>query len=125
MQLFEIQNPSIRDRLRYNIVPLDTEKPAILHSIRVAQTRLAEIEAEDPAQSSAVALRGYISEYSSLLAPIRQLSVEILQLILVDPDIHSGQWIGTNRVTMYRPELIGGVSYRWREVAFATPILWS
>ncbi|KAJ6482694.1 hypothetical protein C8R45DRAFT_1075783 [Mycena sanguinolenta] len=125
MQLFEIQNPDIRDRLRYNILPSDMEKAAIDLSIHFAESGLVEIEAQDSTQDSVATLRRYTEEYSSLLAPIRRLSVEILQLILAEPNIHDTKWIGPNRVTIYRPDLIGAVSYRWREVALATPILWS
>ncbi|KAF7376485.1 F-box domain-containing protein [Mycena sanguinolenta] len=125
MSLFEIQNPRIRARLRYNILPSDLEKSTIQDSIHIAQLRLAEVEAQDRTDDSAAALRRYISEYSSLLAPIRRLSVEVLQLILIHPDIHGWEWIGSDRVTLYRTEAIGGVSHRWREVTRATPILWS
>ncbi|KAF7377284.1 F-box domain-containing protein [Mycena sanguinolenta] len=108
MKFFEIQNPGIRDRLRYNILPSDAEKSAIQLSIEYAQSRLAEIASEtSEEQQSRAALQEYISDCSSLLAPIRQLSIEILQLILADPDIHDTKWIGTYRV------------------ARATPILWS
>ncbi|KAJ7256167.1 hypothetical protein B0H12DRAFT_1112678 [Mycena haematopus] len=121
MALFEIQNPNIWDRLRYNILPSDMERPAIQHSIRFAQSCLAKEAPQDSAtRYSAVALRQYISDYSSLLAPIRRLSVEILQLILVDPNIHDRRWIGSHRVVMYRTKAIGGVSNHWREVIRAT-----
>ncbi|KAJ6482698.1 hypothetical protein C8R45DRAFT_1150233 [Mycena sanguinolenta] len=126
MPLFKIQNPNIRDRLRYNILPSDVEKAAIQLSIDFAKSRLAEIEAHDTTQDSNVAFRRYISDYSSLLAPIRRLSVEILLLIFLDPDLHDSKWIGPNQVMIvYRPYAIGGVSYHWREVTRATPMLWS
>jgi hypothetical protein len=44
MQLFEIQNPNVRDRLRYNVLPIETERLAIQNSITLARLRLAEIE---------------------------------------------------------------------------------
>ncbi|KAF8186466.1 hypothetical protein K438DRAFT_1835664 [Mycena galopus ATCC 62051] len=128
MELFRIPNfDDVRHRLRYNIAPLDAERPAIRDSIRAAQLRLAEIQdsAEHDNVSEAVALSQYISDSSSLLAPIRLLSVEILQIIFVHPDIHSSLNIGSDAVTIYGPEVIGKVSYHWREVARVTPELWS
>ncbi|KAJ6482701.1 hypothetical protein C8R45DRAFT_1215414 [Mycena sanguinolenta] len=127
MQLFQIQNPDIRYRLRYNILPSDVEKEAIRLSIDFAKShlRVTEIQAHSTTHDSNAAFRRYILDYTSLLAPIRRLSVEILLLIFLDPDLHDSKWIGTNQVTVYQPYAISGVSYRWREVTRATPILWS
>ncbi|KAJ6482715.1 hypothetical protein C8R45DRAFT_1075797 [Mycena sanguinolenta] len=123
LELFGI--PDIRDRLRRNRWPLDKEKSEIQLSLKLAHRRLAEIEAPDATQDSAVALRAYISEYSSLLAPIRRLPTEVLQLIFVHPDIHDREWIRPLMMTMYRPETIGMVSHHWRQVTLEIPILWS
>ncbi|KAJ6482706.1 hypothetical protein C8R45DRAFT_1150255 [Mycena sanguinolenta] len=123
MQLFEI--PDIRDRLRGNILPSDLEKSQIQLSIDLTQSRLAEIEERDATHDITVALRAYIRDYSSLFAPIRRIPTEVLQLIFVHPDIHDREWISPLMMTMYRTDAIGRVCYHWREVARATPILWS
>ncbi|KAF7369357.1 F-box domain-containing protein [Mycena venus] len=132
IELFTIERPSIRDRLRDNILPLDTERLAIRDSIAVARSRLAELEAsglhfprKDPHYHGPAALRQYISDYSSLLAPIRLLAVEILQAIFVHPDLHGFERMGPRIITMYRRHVIGKVSHHWREVARGTPELWS
>ncbi|KAF8186462.1 hypothetical protein K438DRAFT_1031940 [Mycena galopus ATCC 62051] len=115
------------DRLRYNVLPLDMERPTIRESIGAAESHLAEMEALDlpDTLSEKAALRQYISHYSSLLAPIRRLSVEILQIIFLDPNLHDSERIAFDFVTMYRPDAFVGVSYHWREVAHGTAKLWA
>ncbi|KAJ6535051.1 hypothetical protein B0H19DRAFT_437243 [Mycena capillaripes] len=127
MELFEIQNPNVRDRLRYNVLPIEPERLAIQNSISTARMRLAEIRATDSPDHDveAGALTQYMSEYSSLLAPIRLISVEILEIIFIQPAIHNFERMGPSLVTMYRPNAIGEVSYHWREVARRTSELWS
>ncbi|KAJ6482708.1 hypothetical protein C8R45DRAFT_1075791 [Mycena sanguinolenta] len=133
MRLFKIHNPEIRDRLRLNLLPSYTEKSEIQHSLSVARSRLAKLELEaqpeDPTRemklAAVIALRGYVSTYSSLLAPIRRLPVEILRLILLDPGMHDRKWSRPVIMTLYRTRAIGGVSYQWREATLQTAILWS
>jgi hypothetical protein len=115
----------IRDRLRSNIPPLGAERLAIRESTRIAQLRLAETDTQDflDIASERGALRQYISEYSSLLALIRLLPVEMLGRIFIQPAIHNSEMFGSTVVTMYRPKVIGEVSHHWREVARGTPKL--
>ncbi|KAF7377276.1 F-box domain-containing protein [Mycena sanguinolenta] len=125
MQLFEFHDPSIRDRLRGNIPPSDTDKSEIQLSIYLAKSHLAESEARHATRYTDVALRTYIRDYSSLLGPIRRIPTEVLQLIFVHPDLHDREWIGPLMMTIYRPETIGMVCHHWREVVRSTPLLWT
>ncbi|KAJ7749000.1 hypothetical protein B0H14DRAFT_2636428 [Mycena olivaceomarginata] len=122
---FKMSHLEIRDRLRSIILPLDAERLAIRESIRIAQLRLAETETQDflDIVSERGALRQYISEYSSLLALIRLLPVEMLGRIFIQPTIHNSEMFGSTVVTMYRPKAIGEVSHHWREVPRGTPKL--
>jgi hypothetical protein len=133
MMLFEIQNPNVRDRLRYNLLPSGVERTAIVDSISIARLRLAEIQAQGSTASGLgdeeLTLRQYIAEYSSLLAPIRLLSVDILQTVFVDPDIHGFTEMGMkpppSTVYMYRPNVLAAVSHHWRDIVCETTQLWS
>jgi hypothetical protein len=124
MMLFEIQNPNVRDRLRYNLLPSGVERAAIVDSISIARLRLAEIQAQDFTTSGLddeeVTLRQYIAEHSSLLAPIRLLSVDILQTVFLDPDIHGFTEMGMkpppSTVYIYRPNVLAAVSHHWRDI---------
>ncbi|KAK7051935.1 hypothetical protein R3P38DRAFT_1631404 [Favolaschia claudopus] len=143
MHLFEfLGGPPIRDRLRRNILPLDIETKAIRHSINEAQVCLAELQdgpwplaIEDCVTHMAEIedLSNYINLYSSLLAPIRRLPVEILRIIFLDPDIHNCRYPTpdpTSRtlhpvVAKYKPNVVGAVGYHWRSVVCETATLWS
>ncbi|KAK7023245.1 hypothetical protein R3P38DRAFT_3195260 [Favolaschia claudopus] len=142
MPFLEFDEPSIRDRLRRNIVPLDIETEAIRHSIDEAQACLAELQdgpwplaIEDCVTHMAEIedLSNYINLHSSLLAPIRRLPVEILRVIFVDPDIHNCQYPRPASITKplhpvvakYKPNVVGAVGYHWRSVVCEIPELWS
>ncbi|KAJ6482295.1 hypothetical protein C8R47DRAFT_1133574 [Mycena vitilis] len=130
MELFEI--PNIRDRLRSNHLPSEAEKTAIVSSIAVAELRLKELKAprsDDPLDDEdvdlALVLSQHILDYSSLLAPIRLLSEDLLQLIFLHHNLHGFLRIGPYLVTQYTPKMFPAVSRHWRNVACATPELWS
>ncbi|KAK7051926.1 hypothetical protein R3P38DRAFT_2857738 [Favolaschia claudopus] len=126
MEFFEVQSPSIRDRLRYNQPPSDSEKLAIQASIHVAQARLIE-----PPSSTveAAQIQAYIAQYSSLLAPIRRLPVDILRAIFLQPFAHPNNgrkpdaW--TSIIVQYKPNTLGAVCFHWRCVTCETAPLWS
>ncbi|KAJ6551221.1 hypothetical protein B0H19DRAFT_164454 [Mycena capillaripes] len=134
MDLFEIQKPNIRDRLRYNILPLETERKAVNDSLSVARLRLAEIQASRSSdnhgqEEEQVTLCHYIANYSSLLAPIRRLSDDILRIIFLDPDIHNFRKMGmsppASMVNVYKPNAIAAVSHQWKTLVWGTPKFWA
>ncbi|KAK7016847.1 hypothetical protein R3P38DRAFT_2987794 [Favolaschia claudopus] len=126
MEFLEVQSPSIRDRLRYNQPPSDSERLAIQASIQVAQTRLIE-----PPSSTveAAQIQAYIAQYSSLLAPIRRLPVDILRAIFLQPFVHPNNGrkydAQTSIIVQYRPNTLGAVCFHWRCVTCETAPLWS
>ncbi|KAJ6481445.1 hypothetical protein C8R47DRAFT_1134446 [Mycena vitilis] len=127
-QLFEISNPRLTDLLRLNASPLDGERVAINGSMAIARSRLAQLETkapDDPYASDKTLLRRYIAKYSSLLAPIRLLAADVLQIILSHPDMHESTRMGPLVVTMYRPMVIAAVCSHWRDIVLGTPQLWS
>ncbi|KAK7023259.1 hypothetical protein R3P38DRAFT_2628262 [Favolaschia claudopus] len=143
MRLFEFGGPPIRDRLRRNILPLDIEIKAIRHSIDGAQARLDALQLDGSLSRSIDStcvtrtveienLSNYIKLYSSLLAPIRRLPVEILRIIFLDPDIHNCQYPQPDPTSMtlptvaeYKPNVVGAVGYHWHSVVCETATLWS
>ncbi|KAJ7677726.1 hypothetical protein DFH06DRAFT_559366 [Mycena polygramma] len=126
-QLLEISKPRLTDLLRSNVTPLDEERVTIAASIAIARSRLAEMEAapDDSYASDKIVLRRYIAKYSSLLAPIRLLAVDVLQTIFSHPGIHESTRMGPLVVTMYRPMVIAAVCRHWRDIVLGTPQLWS
>ncbi|KAJ7779022.1 hypothetical protein B0H16DRAFT_802651 [Mycena metata] len=135
MALFEYHPPqaSVRHRLRYNILPTETERKDITESISTAQHRLSTIRViglGTPQNAlEEQALSDYISEYSSLIAPIRRLNLDVLSILFLDPDIHQEVKIGRRTLTLvrnpYNPLVLASVSYHWRSVIMETPELWS
>ncbi|KAJ7278031.1 hypothetical protein C8J57DRAFT_1503882 [Mycena rebaudengoi] len=87
MALFHLEPDSILDRLRNNILPSDLEIVQIKYSLRTARARLSVVTPPDAAETET--LRQYISNYSSLIAPIQKIPAEILSSILLHPDIHT------------------------------------
>ncbi|KAJ7677703.1 hypothetical protein DFH06DRAFT_1291172 [Mycena polygramma] len=86
------------------------------------------MQARQPAlddSDTQIALRRYIADYSSLLAPIRLLPVDILQMIFLHPDMHDLEQMGPQVVTEYDTEGITAVCHHWRDVALGIPQLWS
>ncbi|KAK7051915.1 hypothetical protein R3P38DRAFT_2684573 [Favolaschia claudopus] len=128
MELFKLDTPGIHERLRNNDVPSDTEKQSIRDSIETARTRLDALQNQglllDP---EAQALSSYIAEYSSLLAPIRRLPVDLLRTIFLDPDIHEKKRDISRKsiLTEYKPNRLGAVSHHWRCVTLETATMWS
>ncbi|KAK7023260.1 hypothetical protein R3P38DRAFT_2958582 [Favolaschia claudopus] len=125
MEFFEVQSPSIRDRLRYNQLPSDSERLAIQVSIHSAQARLIE-----PPSSTveAAEIKTYIAQYSSLLAPIRRLPVDILRAIFLQPLAHERsdrKFAQRSIILQYKPNTLGGVCFHWRCVTCETAPLWS
>ncbi|KAJ7437448.1 hypothetical protein B0H11DRAFT_2107192 [Mycena galericulata] len=141
MDLFELREPTVRDCLRHNILPSDKDRREILASLALAQARLSEMlfdsVSDNPSgylghSAEAVRLEHYITEYSSLLAPIRLLSVDILQTIFLDPDVYDSSKMEKEAppfkasiVEGYIPEIVASVSYHWRNVACGIAKLWS
>ncbi|KAJ7983296.1 hypothetical protein DFH06DRAFT_1467123 [Mycena polygramma] len=127
VKLFELQGPTIRDRLRHNILPSDEGRSAIMESLVVAQQRLAEIHGIDVSVEG-ITLCEYISEYSSLLAPIRRLTHDILENIFADPEISQMIRIGRTTPSLVvgrNPYVLASVSHYWMCVSLQTPELWS
>ncbi|KAJ7983308.1 hypothetical protein DFH06DRAFT_1172920 [Mycena polygramma] len=74
------------------------------------------------------ALRNYISDYSSLLAPIRRLTHDMLERVFADPEISQMIRIGRiapPRVAGCNPYILASVSYYWMCVALQSHELWS
>ncbi|KAK7023240.1 hypothetical protein R3P38DRAFT_2438310, partial [Favolaschia claudopus] len=129
MELFEIQAPSLLERLRHNILPLDVEKKTIRSSIDIARSRVLALQNQSTSTIiETEALSRYVAEYSSLLAPIRRLPVDILRRIFVDPIVYKKKWRHIDRDSIllhYRPNSLGAVCYHWRCVSLETATLWS
>ncbi|KAK7051904.1 hypothetical protein R3P38DRAFT_2603082 [Favolaschia claudopus] len=128
MELFKSETPGIREYLRNNYTPLNTEKQAIRDSIEMARTRLDALQTQDLLlDSEAQSLSSYIAEYSSLLAPIRRLPVDLLRTIFLDPDIHKKkQQISYKSIlTQYKPNRLGAVCHHWRCVTLETATMWA
>ncbi|KAJ7176916.1 hypothetical protein C8R46DRAFT_1246095 [Mycena filopes] len=135
IELFEYHTPSIRERLRYSLLPTETERAAIVESIAVAKHQRSELHVaairsgstQDEEQQAN--LFAYISEYSSLLAPIRRLPHDILELIFLDPAIYLSltlSWLRPARVVdIWNTHLVAAVSHHWRLVCLNTPRMWS
>ncbi|KAF7369339.1 F-box domain-containing protein [Mycena venus] len=134
MHLFEYsQPPGIEDRLRHNILPSDVDRNTILESLALAQYRLCEIQAAELAaptlDAEEMALRKYISKYSSLVAPIRRLTHDILENIFTAA--HVNGVVNISRATPSlvvdgrSPHMLALVSHYWKCVALQTAELWS
>ncbi|KAK7051959.1 hypothetical protein R3P38DRAFT_2857845 [Favolaschia claudopus] len=131
MNLFEIQAPSLLERLRHNVLPLDVEKKTIRSSIDIARSRVAALQGQ-AALVEIEALSEYVTQYLSLLAPIRRLPVDILRRIFLDPVVHEKKPRQTDPHSIllhYRPNTLGAVCYHWRCslqcVSCETTTLWS
>ncbi|KAJ7157810.1 hypothetical protein C8R46DRAFT_417467 [Mycena filopes] len=126
-----VQLPNIRERLRYNLAPSEAERNAIGDSLAAAQAHLARLQKTGTGTQHHRELHRYVADYSSLLAPIRRLSVEILQTIFLDPDIHNFYAENHQKdpipslVHVYNPSLVAMVSHHWQNVARETATLWS
>ncbi|KAJ7133329.1 hypothetical protein C8R44DRAFT_870735 [Mycena epipterygia] len=86
--------PSISKRIRHNMLPsTDAERDEIDQSLSIARTRVSHFQGfastSTALTSEMTLLLKCISEYSSLLAPIRRFPPEVLQAIYLDPAIHN------------------------------------
>ncbi|KAJ7778999.1 hypothetical protein B0H16DRAFT_1838164 [Mycena metata] len=83
----------------------------------------------DPASAEEQAFSGYISEYSSLLAPIRRLPHDILEMIFLQQPIH--MYISLSQlqpslvVNELNTHLLASVSHHWRSTSLDCPRMWS
>ncbi|KAJ7778996.1 hypothetical protein B0H16DRAFT_1838150 [Mycena metata] len=129
MTLFHISRPDIRDRLRYNILPSETERETIRESIATARAHLRATECNPcTSKNQEAVLSQYIAEYTSLLAPIRRLSVDILLIIFLDHGIHTPTPGGPSLpslVEVYKPNLLAAVSRRWQDIVWGTAEFWT
>ncbi|KAJ6527905.1 hypothetical protein DFH09DRAFT_1371364 [Mycena vulgaris] len=123
---------TLRDRIRHNILPSDTERQEIIDAVTAADKRLSEIRASATFAAYDVeehTLCEYISDYSSMIAPIRSLSDDLLEKIFLDPEIHGIVNIGkinpSAAVDGHNPYILASVSHHWRCVVFQVPWLWS
>ncbi|KAJ7177754.1 hypothetical protein C8R46DRAFT_1212487 [Mycena filopes] len=102
-------------QLRANALPVlyqERDTRAVLASIA---DHLASLPRHPPCEVGT--LSKYISSLSSLLAPIRQLPPEILQMIFVNILTHPFSCIGAQR-------RVAGVCHHWRKIALDTPDFW-
>ncbi|KAJ7213755.1 hypothetical protein C8J57DRAFT_1397545 [Mycena rebaudengoi] len=126
MDLFHIpQTETILDHLRQNILPSDQERVQIHQSLERARARLATLTSMDDREAEARAeVETYISDYSSLIAPIRTIPPEIL---LLHPDIHTVLELTRRKGSQSQKTVIpttphaAAVSHYWRSVLLATP----
>ncbi|KAK7051919.1 hypothetical protein R3P38DRAFT_3255169 [Favolaschia claudopus] len=129
MDLFHARTPDIWERLRNNALATDIETPVIRKSIDIAQTRLIALLLQNQGGPSVEAeyLSSYIAQYSSLLAPIRRLTADILRMIFLDPNIHEKKRDISREsiLTGYKPNRLGAVCHRWRCVTLETATMWS
>ncbi|KAJ6481422.1 hypothetical protein C8R47DRAFT_1283741 [Mycena vitilis] len=128
-ELLHISQPQLCDRLRYNVSALGEERTTIAASVTKARALLADMQARQPTlddHDTQIALRRYLADYSSLLAPIRLLPVDILQMIFLHPDMHDLEQMGAQVVTEFDTEGVTAVCHhQWRDVALGIPQLWS
>ncbi|KAJ7176938.1 hypothetical protein C8R46DRAFT_1246131 [Mycena filopes] len=132
MSLFEYRPPqaTIRHRLRYNILPTDEERKSIADSVSIARDRLVAIRTELASAHDASedkALSAYISEYSSLVAPIRRLNDDVLALVFpvaLRSDLVVRLPLQEDSVHRH-PMTLTSISHYWRCVAMQTPEIWS
>ncbi|KAJ7689340.1 hypothetical protein B0H17DRAFT_1135146 [Mycena rosella] len=132
MEQLNGQGLNIRERIRHNILPSETERAAILESVITAESRLSEIRAAAPGSTGVIEeeiqLRRYISDCSSLFAPIRLRSDDLLETIFL-LNIHG--IVNFNYDTRFlvvdprNPNALAAVSRHWRSAALDTPWLWS
>ncbi|KAJ7757268.1 hypothetical protein DFH07DRAFT_461453 [Mycena maculata] len=127
--LFKTHGTDVRDHLRHNILPSNSEKNAIIESVTTARRLLSKIGTVESFASDM--LRCYISDYSSLVSPIRRLPDDILETIFLHPEIHDFVKLGRVAsgpsfvVDRHKPHIIASVSHHWREVAVHAARLWS
>jgi hypothetical protein len=136
--MFHFNEPlTLQDRLRHGILPTAPERNAIVDSITAAEQRMYDIRAAGSAiqgspaspDDEETALCQYISDYSSMLAPIRALPQDVLEHIFLDPAICDTVLIGragmSSAVNGHNPHILASVCHYWRCVALETPRLWS
>ncbi|KAK7051916.1 hypothetical protein R3P38DRAFT_2857686 [Favolaschia claudopus] len=131
MDLFHARTPDIWERLRNNALATDIETPAIRESIDIAQTRLIALLLQNQGGPLVEVeyLSSYIAQYSSLLAPIRRLPIDVLRTIFLDPALHKTRpataYNYRGIVARYSPNGLGAVCHHWRSVTCEMATLWS
>ncbi|KAJ7256085.1 hypothetical protein C8J57DRAFT_1651542 [Mycena rebaudengoi] len=93
---------------------------------------LATLISSDDRQAEARAkVESYISDYSSLIAPIRTIPPEILSKILLHPEIHTVLELTRRKDSQSQKTVIpttphaAAVSHYWKSVLLATPKFWA
>ncbi|KAJ7761793.1 hypothetical protein B0H16DRAFT_1688404 [Mycena metata] len=129
----KMQGPSIRGRLRANVVPFGAEKVTIVHALQAAQTCLSTMQTDPSASAKRlkrsieeITLITFIAEYSSILSKVRQLPDGILQLIFLHSDLHGYLYTG-NRDSEVEIDTwhITSVCSHWRAILLDMPVWWS
>ncbi|KAJ7174166.1 hypothetical protein C8R43DRAFT_1230852 [Mycena crocata] len=130
MEAYQTQALAIRDRLRCNILPSDAEREAILRSMEAAEARRSDLQTQVPTaevEKEMKILLQYLTDCSSLLnSPIQRLSIDLLQVIFLRPEIHDhlSTIRFSPRVEVDTPH-IASVCHHWRTVALDTPTFWA
>lgn len=116
------------NKLRHNVVPSDVEKQDVVNHIRKAEEEKKNLnDSISVLEASLKHLKdirdhvdAYIAGQESLLAPIRNLPIEVLQKIFVT----TFPIVSLHDTNEY-PLLLGHVCCYWRDITLRFPNLWT